>query len=180
MSTVAPETDRQIALYTDSVNIFVPNILEVGADKRFATYAAGSVEGTPSIIGQLCKYFPSSEYNQASPVVGRTLQDNMLTLDRYHFPSEVALQDGTIIELDTIGHPDRGEFFRVQGNSETWAGSETRRSLYARVFCKRVPPPKEIVQGGVMAGYTVIVSSVLDVTERYDVDGILDVYVVTP
>lgn len=178
MSIVAPETARQERLYIDVVNIYEPVELEVGADKRLGPYPAGLVESTPSREGQLGKYYPSSEYNAASPVMGRTLQDNMLTLDRFHFPAGVELKDGTVLEIDTPDHPDQGAFFRVQGNSETWVGSSVRQSKYSRVFCKRIPPPAEITAGTIPASATREQPDVYDVLAGLTVLGVFDVVAV--
>ena len=141
---VAPATARQQALYTDLVDVFHAETLAVGVDKRLATNAAGTVDAVPTYENQLCKYFPSSEYNASNMPMGRTLQDNMLTLDRFHFPLGVELRDGDVVLLKTSGAPDEGTYYRVQGNSETWQGTSVRQAKYARVFAKRIPRPVEL------------------------------------
>jgi hypothetical protein len=145
MSAIPPATLRQERLYTDTFDVYFPVEQQVGADKRLSVAQAGAVEATPTYEDQLGKLFPSSEYNASNMPMGRTLQDNMLTLDRVHFPSGVELRDGCVLQLKTSGHPDEGAWYMTQGNSETWPGTSVRQSTYARVFLKRIVPPANLV-----------------------------------
>lgn len=135
---------RQQKLYLDRITVWPPMPITVGADKRPTGTSVGSVNPTPTYEDIPAKYFPSSEYNANSWPLGRTLQDNMLTLDVIHTEASVNIDDSAVILLTTPGIPDSGTYYRVQGNQETWAKAGIRDANLARVFMKRIPRPVEL------------------------------------
>lgn len=129
-------TARQTALYTDTVDVFKrPTPTPRGTANPWATDFAMSTAATYTSVP--CLWLSQPESNTYSSPVGRSEQDNLLTLDRFHFEVGTDLEDGDFLKLTTSGHPAANSFFQVQGTGRERVSRGAREGNYMRVYAKR-------------------------------------------
>jgi hypothetical protein len=95
------------------------------------------MSGTASYTAVPCLWLSQPENNQYSHPVGRSEQDNLLTLDVFHFEVGTDLEDGDFLKLTTSGHPAVNSYFQVQGTGRERISRGNRKGNYMRVYAKR-------------------------------------------
>lgn len=124
---------RQQRFYTDTVNLYRPNALPIGANNVVGDVTFPT---TPTASAVPCHWAPRPE-SAGAEVPGRTNADIMLTLDVFHFGLDAPdIRDGWFIELTTAGHPEAGSWFKVQGNPKTLNWRAKRKSVLAKKSVK--------------------------------------------
>lgn len=140
-------TWRQKIAYTDTVDIYRMNdplaasngvILDAAFD---ATAVATSVK---------CLYLSAPHDNRFVAPVGRSIADNMDTLDRFHFEAGQTIHDMDLLKMTTANHPNAGEYFQVQGTGKVRTSRGGRKGNYQRIYARRVARPSELAlqEGG--------------------------------
>ncbi|MCH8979449.1 MAG: hypothetical protein IH945_09460 [Armatimonadetes bacterium] len=138
-------TKRQLLAYEDTVDIWDPPgraglTYKAGTKQRLDTrYAA-----TPAISVLPCLFMSAKEDNRFRGPTGRSEQDNLDTLDQFHFEAGTDVVDQSIIRLTTVGHPMVGQYFVVMGAGRERPSRLRRTPNYKAVFAKRQTKPKEI------------------------------------
>lgn len=124
-------TARQTALYTDTVDVYKRPEIETSG-----WLSDLDVSPTASYTAVPCLWLSQPENNQFG-VIGRSEQDNLLTLDRFHFEVGTDLEDGDFLKLTTSGHPAANAIFQVQGTGRERISRGLRQGNYMRVYAKR-------------------------------------------
>jgi hypothetical protein len=108
-------TDRQLALYTDRVNLRRPS----GIGLEGPEYS-----DTPDFTDVPCRLTPSIEAS-VPMVMGRANYDIVQTTDQLRLSIDQEIDDGWSVELVTPGHPEEGTFYMTQGGPRNyqWRGA---------------------------------------------------------
>lgn len=119
---------RQRRIYTDTVSIYKPADLAVAADKSVSDV---SYPSTPTQTSVSCHL--DQQPIQGEPgLEGRSERDLIFTLDRFHFGTDVEIGDTYLLKLTTVGHPNNGKFWVVEGAGQfkTWRAG--KQIVYAK------------------------------------------------
>lgn len=104
-----------------------------------------SGEMADAIYQPIAAYTGVTSHLQATPefdnpqLQGLTKQVNELTSDRWHFLAEQEIADGWAIVMKTVGHPDYGHAWIVQGNAMMNASQPGRPTDSQWLYAKLAP-----------------------------------------
>lgn len=128
-------TTRQAAFYTDTVDVYKrPDPTARSTATPWLTDLTMSATATYTSVP--CLWLSQPENNMPG-AFGRSEQDNLLTLDRFHFEVGTDLEDGDYLKLTTSGHPAQNSFFQVQGTGRERITRGKRKGNYMRIYAKR-------------------------------------------
>lgn len=138
-------TKRQILAYEDTVDVWDPPgrsglSYKTGTKQRLDT----KFSATPKLTAVKCLFMSAKEDNRFRGPTGRSEQDNLDTLDQFHFEAGTDVVDQSVIKLTTVGHPMVGQYFVVMGAGRERPNRARRTPNYKAVFAKRQTQPKEI------------------------------------
>ncbi|HKU51597.1 MAG TPA: hypothetical protein VJQ25_03950 [Nitrospira sp.] len=105
---------RQTKLYTDTVDLYAPNTISIGTNRKTTEPGYPS---TPTHSSVACYRESKKEALKASPI-GRTDTDNIFTIDVFHFDASQAIGANWFIQVKTSGDPDENIWFKVQGDPQ--------------------------------------------------------------
>lgn len=128
---------RQQQLYIHTVDLYAPSALTQNATTHLLddpTYPA-----SPTYSAVQC-YRDAKVEKNAAELVGMTLENNIFTIDEFHFDVAQAINTNWAIKFTTSGHPDEGMWFIAIGQQQVKNWRANKQSLLA----KRTVKPKGV------------------------------------
>jgi|CXWL01.1.fsa_nt_gi hypothetical protein len=127
-------TDVQLEFFVHTCSIFRKGAITVDAGRRVKKNA---LDPTPEYTGIPCRFVPMSEVTVTGEL-GRQTYDIVQTMDLIRMHSEQDLREGDCLLNTTVGHPDEGKYFQLQG--EPWFHTITAYTLEAYTKRSLKPP----------------------------------------
>lgn len=110
---------RQEIAFADTVSLYRPSKFVKGATKKILD---PSYSSTPAYTGVKCR-FQSTPFATEIQALGRENENTLLVLDQFRFHSSQEIADNWIIKLTTPGHPQLGNYWKVQGGKKSRVSS---------------------------------------------------------
>jgi hypothetical protein len=131
---------RQNARYNAVVSLYKPGAqATTGLGKRATDQAFGT---TAAYTGVRCAYRPTPNQSY-DELPGRTLRQQVFTLDKFEFEAAQEIADGWVIELTgwngvSTGnyHPDKGKVWTTLGDPQTVASAHGRQPNYQMILAR--------------------------------------------